>query len=201
MFELTLPHFLVILSAVIMLIGGYACVRDTLSGKTKPNRVSWFLWALAPLISVGAALSSNADIWPMIRVIVGGVVPLTVFIASYANRHGYWRLTRFDIGCGALSLLALMFWIFANSPLVAILLATSSNTLASIPTLVKAWKYPETETKLIYLTSFISTLLILPSIPVWNIENSAFQISLLVTTGVLLFAVIRPKRQKLLSLE
>ena len=193
MLGLPVAHILVIISAILMIIGGLACVRDTLSGKTKPNRVSWFLWALAPLISVGAALSSDADIWPTVRVIIGGIVPATVFLASFVNRESYWKLTRFDLSCGALSLLALLFWLLADSPLIAILLATTSNTLASIPTMVKAWKYPETETKLIYITSFISTLIILPSIPVWNIENSAFQISLLITTSILLFAIYRPQ--------
>ena len=193
MLNLTLPQVLVILSAILMLIGGYACVRDTLLGTTKPNRVSWFLWALAPLISVGAAMSSDADIWPTVRVIVGGIVPATVFLASFVNRESYWKLTRFDLACGALSLLALIFWMLADSPLIAILLATTSNTLASIPTMLKAWKYPETETKLIYITSFVSTVIMLPSIPVWNIENSAFQLSLLITTGILMAIIFRPQ--------
>jgi hypothetical protein len=191
MFDLPLVHVLVVLSAIIMVIGAYAYLRDTLAGLTKPNRVSWFLWALAPLISVGAALESDADIWASVRVIVGGIVPFVIFLSSFINRESYWKLTRFDFGCGLLSLLALFFWSVADSPLTAIMLASAANTFASVPTFIKAWKYPETETRLIFTTSFVSVAIILPAIPVWNIENSAFQISLLVTTGLLLFAVYR----------
>ena len=156
--DLSLAHILVIISALLMLIGGYAYFRDTLSGKTKPNRVSWFMWALAPLISIGAAFSADADIWASIRVIVGGIVPALVFLASFNNRHGYWKLSRFDLTCGALSLMALIFWGIVDSPLIAILLATAGNTFASVPTFFKAWNFPETETRLTYITSFLSSI-------------------------------------------
>lgn len=41
-------HWLVMVSAAVSIGGASAYIRDTLKGTTKPNRVSWFLWALAP---------------------------------------------------------------------------------------------------------------------------------------------------------
>ena len=191
MLYLTFPQLLVVVSVILMVWGGYAYFRDTLSGKTRPNRVSWLMWALAPLVSIGAAFSIDAEIWPSIRVIVGGVVPAAVFLASFVNRNSYWKLTRFDWICGGLSLLAMVFWGLANSPLTAIILATSANTFATIPTFIKAWNFPETETRLTFVTSFLSAVLILPSIQQWNIENAAFQIMLVISTALLLMAVYR----------
>ena len=188
---MTFPHSLVIISTLLMLWGGYAYFRDTLAGRTKPNRVSWFLWALASLVSFGAAFSADADIWASVRVLVGGVVPGVIFLASFVNRKSYWQLTWFDWFCGGLSLTALLFWQLASSPLIAVLLATAANTFASIPTFIKAWNFPETETRLIFINSFLSAVLIIPAIPVWNIANSAFQIGLMLTTGAFLVAVYR----------
>ena len=188
---MTFPHCLVIISTLLMLWGGYAYFRDTLAGRTKPNRVSWFLWALAPLVSFSAAFSVDADIWASVRVLVGGVVPGVIFLGSFFNRKSYWKLTRFDWFCGGLSLTALLFWQLASSPLIAVLLATAANTFALIPTFIKAWNFPETETRLTFITSFLSAVLIIPAIPVWNIANSAFQIGLMLTTGALLVAVYR----------
>ena len=150
---LTLAQWLVVVSAVLMLWGGYDYLRDTLAGKTKPNRVSWSLWALAPLISLGAAFSAGADLWASVRVIVGGIVPATIFFASFVNKNSYWRLKTFDWFCGGLSLAALIFWQIADSPLMAVLLASLANTFASVPTFVKAWNYPETESRLIFIMS------------------------------------------------
>ena len=188
---MTFPHCLVIISTLLLLWGGYAYFRDTLAGRTKPNRVSWFLWALAPLVSFSAAFSVDADIWASVRVLVGGVVPAVIFLGSFVNRKSYWKLTRFDWFCGGLSLTALLFWQLASSPLIAVLLATAANTFASIPTFIKAWNFPETETRLTFITSFLSAVLIIPAIPVWNVANSAFQIGLMLTTGALLVAVYR----------
>ena len=188
---MTFPQLLVVVSVLLMVWGAYDYLRDTLAGKTKPNRVSWSLWALAPLISLGAAFDADADVRASIRVLVGGIVPAVIFLASFINKNSYWRLGRFDWLCGGLSLAALVFWQLADSPLVAVLLATAANTLATIPTLVKAWNYPETESRLIFITSFISAILIIPAIPVWTIANSAFQIGLMLTTGALLVAIYR----------
>lgn len=188
---MTFPQLLVVVSVLLMVWGAYDYLRDTLAGKTKPNRVSWSLWALAPLISLGAAFDANADVWASIRVLVGGVVPAVIFLASFINKNSYWRLGRFDWFCGGLSLAALVFWQLADSPLVAVLLATTANTLATVPTFVKAWNYPETESRLIFITSFTSAILIIPAIPVWTIANSAFQIGLMLTTGALLVAIYR----------
>lgn len=188
---MTFPQLLVVVSVLLMVWGAYDYLRDTLAGKTKPNRVSWSLWALAPLISLGAAFDANADVWASIRVLVGGIVPAVIFLASFINKNSYWRLGRFDWFCGGLSLAALVFWQLADSPLVAVLLATTANTLATVPTFVKAWNYPETESRLIFITSFTSAILIIPAIPVWTIANSAFQIGLMLTTGALLVAIYR----------
>ena len=185
------PQSLVIVSALLLSWGGYAYFRDTLAGRTKPIRVTWFLWALAPLVSLGAAFSADADNWASVRVLVGGVVPAVIFLGSFVNKNSYWRPTRFDWLCGGLSLTALLFWQFVNSPLIAVLLATAANAFASIPTFIKAWNFPETETRLIFITSFLSAILIIPAIPVWTIANSAFQIGLMVTTGALLLAIYR----------
>lgn len=192
-FALSFAHWLVVLSACITILGATAYIRDTLQGKTKPNRVSWALWALAPLIGTGAALSANADVWATIRIFLAGFLPLLVFLASFVNRRSYWKLTTFDAVCGFFSLLALAAWGIVGIPRLAILLAATGDGFAALPTIRKAWKYPETETGITYITGFIAALLILPSIPTWNIENSAFQIYLLIATSVLSFAVYRKR--------
>lgn len=190
---LPLEHWLVLLSALISCFGGYAYVRDTLKGTTKPNRVSWGLWALAPLIGTGAALAAGADIWVTIRTFLAGFLPLIVFLASFWNSRSYWKLSVFDMVCGVLSLSAVVVWLAIGIPKYAIPMAALGDFFAALPTIIKAWKYPDTETGVTYATSLISVLLVLPSIHIWNLENSSFQIYLLVVNIMLLIAVYRKK--------
>ncbi len=190
---MTIPHFLVFLSALVSIAGSSAYIRDTILGKSKPNRVSWSMWALAPLIGTAAALSAHADPWATVRIFLAGFLPLLVFTTSFINPKSYWRLSIFDLLCGSCSVLALILWLGIDSPRLAILLAAVGDGFASLPTIIKAWKHPETETGVTYIASLVAVLLIIPSIPVWNIENSAFQVYLIIANIFLLLAVYRKK--------
>lgn len=193
MFKLSWVHWLVVLSALISIGGASFYIRDTLAGRTKPNRISWSLWAVAPLIGAAAAVASGADFWAVVRVFLAGFMPLIIFLASFVNRQSYWRINRFDLGCGALSVAALLVWVAADSPRTAILLAATADGFAAIPTLTKAWKFPETETGVMFIGSFLSSVLVMPSISEWNIENAAFTVYLCLASGLMLFAVYRKR--------
>lgn len=186
-------HLLVLFSALLTVVAASAYIRDTLKGKTKPNRVSWLLWALFPLIGTAAAFQANADIWATIRVLLAGFLPLIIFLTSFWNQKSYWRLTLFDWLCGACALLAIAVWFILDSPKIGILFAVIGDGFAALPTFVKAWKYPKTETGLTYMINLIAVLLVIPSIPTWNIENSAFQIYLLAANLILIISIYRKK--------
>lgn len=188
---ITLAHWLVLLSIAISLTGVFAYVRDMLRGKTKPNLVTWGLWAFAPLIATGAAISVQADPWATARIFMAGFGPLLICIFALFISQSYWRLTVFDYACGALSLLALGAWLAADSPLLAILLAAVADVFASLPTLIKAWRFPATETFYTYFVGLFTAALVVPAIPVWNIENAAFQVYLIIVNTALCLVVIR----------
>ncbi len=187
------PHLLVILSACLIVLGSYRYIRDTLLGGTKPNRVSWFMWSLAPLIATAAAVSAGVNFWGVARIFLSGFLPLIILSATFFNKKSYWKLTFFDILCGIFSLLALVFWLYADSPRVSILLAVIADIFALLPTLHKAWKYPETETGITFSLGIVASLLVLPSIPVWDIQNSAFSIYLLIANTLLVISIYRKK--------
>lgn len=147
----------------------------------------------SPLIGVAASVSAHADLWATSRPFLAGLIPLLVFSVSFVNPQSYWKLTFFDFLCGLFSVVALVVWLAAHSPVTAVLLAAIADGFAALPTIIKAWKYPETETGITYVASMVSVLLVLPSIPKWNIQNSAFQIYLLVVNTFLITAVYRKK--------
>jgi len=193
---LSYAHWLVLLSATISLTGAFAYIRDMLRGKSKPNLVTWGLWAFAPLIATGAALSANSDVWATVRIFMSGFGPLLVFVAALFISQAYWKLSKFDYLCGLMSIIALGAWLIADEPILAILFAAVADLFATIPTVFKAWKHPETETLYTYFVGLFTASIVIPAIPVWNIENSAFQVYLLIANFVLFFVVLRGKFRK-----
>ena len=191
LFTITWQHWLVLVSAGISLSGAIQYIRDMLRGTSKPNLITWGLWSAAPLIATGAAVSADADAWATVRIFMSGFAPLLVFLSAFFIRQSFWKLQKFDIGCGLFSIIAIYLWLVADSPVAAILFAAIADLLATVPTVLKAWKHPETETLYTYFVGLITAVIVIPAIPVWNIENSAFQIYLLLANIALVAAVGR----------
>ena len=186
---MTLDVILILISIALSLYGSYNYIYDTIKGTTRPNRVSQGLWAIAPLIGVGAAISSGADWMTTVRTFMAGFVPLTILIVSFVNKSGYWKTTKFDYFCGAFSVVALIVWLVVDLPVYAVLLAAIADLFAAIPTIKKSWTNPESETGIAYIMSLISVIIIFPTIKDFDIQNTAFQIYLLIVNVIIIFAI------------
>ncbi len=139
-----IPVQFVLVGAAFNLAGLSSYVADTLRGRNRPNRVSWFLWALAPLIAFAAEVGQGVGLQSLMTFMVG-FGPAVVLGASFVSRHGAARLTRFDLGCGSLSLVALVMWRITGQGDVAIAFSVAADLLAGVPTIRKAYRDPASE--------------------------------------------------------
>jgi hypothetical protein len=184
--------YIVILGAIVQLSGIFYYVKDVIKGRAKPNKVTWLLWSIAPIIGTFAAISSGVR-WAVLPVFMSGFAPLLVFIFSLFSKKSYWRIEKFDYVCGFFSIFALILWAITSQPLVAIIFAIFSDFSAGIITLKKAWLYPETETQAPYSTGVFSALTSFFAIIIWTPANFLFPAYLVFMNGLILFAIYRKK--------
>src|SRR5215471_17568624 len=97
-------QYLVLFGAAINAAGSLHYIRDTVRGNTKPNRVTYLMWGIAPLIATAAAVFKGVT-WAAVPVFMSGFCPLIVFASSFVNRRAYWKLGAADYACGVFSLL------------------------------------------------------------------------------------------------
>lgn len=187
----------VILGVIIAFLGGLKYLIETIKGNAKPNKVTWFLWALAPLIAFAAELKQGVGIQAWMTFIVG-FNPLLVFVASFFNKKAYWKLTRFDLICGSFALVGIILWYITKIGNIAIVFSILADGLAALPTIVKSYRYPETEDYFIYLGSAINAGLALLTITVWNFANFGFPLYILIVC-LILFVLIKFKIGKFLN--
>jgi len=166
------PRF-VFVAILFNLWGSTAYSISTIQGKTKPNRVTWFLLAVAPMIAFSAELGSGGGLESVMTFMVG-FGPLLVFISSFINPKSYWRISRFDLVCGAISVLALIGWLVTGTGMTAIILSILADFLAFVPTFKKAFIYPETENAILYRNGSISATITLLSIQDWKPSTYLF---------------------------
>lgn len=188
----------VVLGAFINLLGGASYIRDTLQGKIKPNRVSWGLWAVAVMVAFSAEISQGVKILALATFITG-FIPLLIFLASFVNKKAYWKITKFDLGCGTLSILALVLWQLTKIGNVAIMFCIFADLMAGVPTLIKSYKYPETENWIEFITSFVNVSIALLTVKTWTFAyyGFPFYIFLYDLVAVLLIKFQLGKRIKL----
>lgn len=168
----------VILGAALNLLGTSRYILDTLKGKTKPNRVSWFMWSLAPFVAFAAEINKGVGLQSLMT-FMSGFCPLLILIASFANRKSVWRISKFDIICGALSLLGLVLWLSTRQGNIAIVFSIFADALAALPTIVKSYKEPESESWLAFFMAAISAGITLLALDHWTFANYGFPIYIL----------------------
>jgi hypothetical protein len=181
-------QYLVLVGAIVNLFGIASYIKETLRGNTKPNRITWLLWSVAPLIATAAAFSDGVR-WAALPVFISGFGPLLVLLASFVNKKSYWKLEKFDYLCGLFSILALVLWVITKEPAIAIILTIASDGFAAIPTLIKLWKYPETETADAYTAGLFSSLTSFVAIRAWSFTSVAFPVYLVMMNSFLILAI------------
>jgi len=181
-------QYLVLVGVVFSLCGTIPYLINTIGGGTKPNKISWLMWAVAPLIATFAALSKGVT-WAVVPVFMSGFGPLCVLVVSLFSKKAYWKLTVFDYFCGLFSVLALVLWLITKEANVAIIFAIISDLFAAIPTLKKAWIHPETETVTIYITGLISSLTSYAAVTNWIFPEYGFATYLVAVDAFLIFSI------------
>jgi len=186
-------EYLVFLGFVVQQFGLFAYLRDTLRGKTQPNRIAFFLWALVPMIGVAAALSEGVT-FAALPVFAAGFGPLLVFLASFVNKKAYWKISRFDWACGALSVLAVILWQMTNNPDLAIAFAVLADFSAALPVIKKCWTHPHSETSIFYLTAVFNQSTAFLAMKDFSFTEVAFPLYLL-SICVAFYAIITIRKR------
>jgi hypothetical protein len=179
----------IILGTLIGSAGAVAYLIATVKGKVKPNRVSFLLWSIVPFIAFFAQIKQGVGLEALMTFSTG-FLPLTVFIASFVNKQAEWKVTTFDLMCGILSLVGLVLWMITKVGNVAIFFSIVADGLAAIPTIVKAYRYPDTEIAWPWIATVFGVILTLLTLPILTFANSGFIIYILVV-NLLIYILVK----------
>lgn len=180
-------HF-VYLGAAIGALGTGLYLRDTLRGTTQPNRVTWLLWAVAPLLAAAVEFHSRVGLRTLTTFMIG-FMPLLVFIASFHNSLAIWKIRRIDYACGAMSVAGTVAWLVTQNGVIGIVAAIAADFLAGVPTVMKSWTHPESESVTSYVGAVINSGILLLTVDHWTTDVVAFPLFILCIGSVEVFLV------------
>ena len=79
-------EYIVLVAAFASLAAALVYIRSMFKGQTKPNRVTWFMWSVAPFIATGASVSSGVG-WAVVPVFISGLSPFLIFTLLFSIRE------------------------------------------------------------------------------------------------------------------
>lgn len=193
-----LPEWVIYIGTALSFIGGLSYVRLTLLGKVQPNKLSWLLIGIVPMIAFFAALSEGVGRQALLSFIVG-FNPLMIFFASFVNKKAYWKLGRFDYYCAFFATLAIIVWYISGSGVLAIIFSIVADISAALPILKKAYTHPLSESYVIFLFGIINSALVLLTINKWYFATYAFPLYIFIFNVVLVTVIISRRKFQYLN--
>lgn len=190
-----LPESCAIVGALIGSLGGCYYLAETLTGRAQPNRITWLLWGLFPMvIFVAQRAQGVAGVsWASF---VAGLTPLLVVAASFFNKQAYWRTEPRDVVLMAAAVLGLLLWALTDQPNLALLFSLLADGAASVPTLLKSYRHPQSESWVAYAVSAVGFGISLLSVQAHTFETTAFVAYLFLLNGTLAGLASRGRRPR-----
>lgn len=189
------PEYIAVAGSLIASAGGFVYLYHTIRGTVQPNKVTWFFWGAFPMIAFFAQRAQHVD-WLAWATFAAGFTPFLIIIAATFNPNAYWKLVWRDYVCFGIALVGVVLWAVTNDPNLAILFAIFADLAAGSPTLLKAFRYPETESWTAYGISTVGFALALASVHTWTFEQYGFVAYLVFINLVLALFAARPHQHE-----
>ena len=188
-----LPEDFAIVGAIIGSLGGFYYLYETIVGKAQPNRITWLLWGIFPMVIFVAQRAQGVEglSWTSF---VAGFTPLLIVAASFFNKKAYWKSEPRDYYLMAAAIVGIILWAITDDPNVALLFALLADVLAGIPTLIKSYRHPQSESWIAYAISTFGFGISLLSVQTHNFENTAFVASIFIMNGALALLASRGRK-------
>jgi len=164
--------FLVI-SVIIGFITPIIGIRSVLKGGFKPQRMTRFLIFVISLLFVGTLLAQGDrnGVFIAIAQLIGSLI---IFILSI--KKGMGGTEKFDFFILFMVILSLIIWKTTNNPTLGLIMSIVTDLMSFLPSLIKTWKYPETEEWKFYMSDTLASFFSILSIKLYSLANLAFPI-------------------------
>ena len=187
---LHLKAFFGISSSLIVLIGGIPYLKDIHERKVRPHILSWTGWAFVTALGASAMFASGST-WA--TAILFANTALCVSIAGYSiiRKVGVWSTGPHDVVFFGLGIVGLILWQVLNEPVIAIVCAILADLFFGLPTIIKTYKDPSTETPFVWATASLSGLFSLFALRNFGFSEAAYPVYLFIFDSTVLSLVLK----------
>ncbi len=161
------------LSGIFIAISFIPYIRDIFRGKTKPERGSWLIWTVLGSIAFFSQLAKGASY----SLILAGIQALGDALVFFLGiKYGIGGLVKRDKIALVAAGIGLVLWYLTSEAAIALFLVIVIDGIGGVLTILKSYKYPETETLSTWVLTCIAGFLAIISVGSFNPILLAFPI-------------------------
>lgn len=177
-----------ILAGVVSFIAFIAYYFSIVSGKTKPNRATWFILTIVGVLILVSYYSVGArdTLWVPIGYTLG---PLITFLLSIKYGEGGW--TTFDKICLFVAIISVIFWYLSGSALITLIINIFIDFCGILPTIKKSYLDPSSEELYPWVITFTAGFLNLFAINSFAFDIVIYPIYMFLVNGIVTFFLFR----------
>jgi hypothetical protein len=174
------------LSGIAILLSFVPYLRDVFHRKTKPERISWLIWAILGLISFFSQFAKGAT---YSLVMTGAQAFGDLFIFIVAIKFGLGGFKKRDILALIGAAIGLICWQITNEAAIALFIVIFIDATGAILTVLKAYEKPSTETISSWVLTFVGGALACVAVGRLNFILLAFPFYICLASLSILIAI------------
>lgn len=171
--------------AIVVAAAAIFYLVDIFRGQTRPQRVSWAVWAVIGVLGYGTAAAGGAGAGAYAAGVYM-VACLATFAVSLHPRYGKPGGARYDWPLGAIAICGLVWWRFGALPDGAgAALAVGCDAIALWPTMRGAIQAPRSESRAAWTADVAGNALAVAALDSHAFAGSAYPVYQLVATAAI----------------
>lgn len=164
-----------IITIILLLIAYVPYWQGILKKVIHPHPLTWLSWAVVTLVLALVYLFNSGGLQTWISFIL--VINNIAIVVAGLILGQKIQITRMDILCFTISLVALIVWLAIDQPFWSVVIITISQLIAFIPTLRKAYGHPYDESALTFAVHgfrYALMILLVTTASFVTLSNSVF---------------------------
>jgi len=176
---------LLTLSVILELAASLIYFVSIIRGRTKPHRITRLVLMFILVLSFVGIVSAKGNLGVTLYSGISAVFGIGCFLLSL--KRGMGGSDTFDWICFTIAMGGVVGWRLTGNPVLGVWLASLADSVAYLPTYLKTWRHPNTESPWLYILSSMGGLLSLSAYKLASV--SIFQINIILTCVLMLICI------------
>ena len=163
-------------------------IADPVTGqKTRPSRSTFWIWTVVQIMMVTTYLGTGETIAAGVGIAYASTILVIAFLSI---RYGYstrWEVL--DWVCAGGALITVLLWYFSIDAVLVLLLAIATDFFACIPTIMKVWKDPTSESRMAWAGTVVACGLNFFAVKQWGIESLLYIPYLFLVNSIIAYGI------------